>query len=82
MIQRKKFQISGKKNLQFFWTSGVVPGWARGGHLGGLTVEFEKSPRWRHVNFPKVSRDALKVKISQAIWAVGGAAKTFDASTR
>ena len=60
----------------------MVPGWARGGHLGGLTVEFEKSPRWRHVNFPKVSRDALKVKISQAIWAVGGAAKTFGAFTR
>ena len=60
----EKISNFGKKFFQLFWTSGVAPGWARVGHLGGLMVEIGKSPRWRHINSLKVSRDARRVKIS------------------
>ena len=60
----------------------MAPGWARGGHLGGLMVEIGKSPWRRRINSFKVSRDAPRVKIDKAVWAVGGAAKTFGAFTR
>ena len=45
------------------------------GHLEGLKVETQKSPRWRHLYCPKVSKVVPSEKIGYWVLAVGVALK-------